>query len=169
MIVDNCLQPESCFFLLPFRVLKRKSNIFSCLKTSKYTSQTSVYAFQPLRISRVYGLLHFNLEKHQSLFDSWFLTIEYLIHGSFWVFKALSTSAVPFVSLCTVHKRWSDLSWSGFASENNLRHTLIYVFLPQKMSSVRRLLHWNLQNHHSYFAFSFLSTADLIHSLFWGF
>ena len=169
MIVDNCLQPESCFFLLPFRVLKRKSNIFSCLKTSKYTSQTSVYAFQPLRTSRVYGLLHFNLEKHQSFFDSWFLTIEYLIHGSFWVLKALSTSGLPFVFLYTMYKPWADLPWSGLASENNLRHTSIYAFLPLKTSCVLCFLHCNLQKHHSYFASHFFTTLVLIHCLFSGF
>ena len=106
-------------FLLTFRILKHKSNISSCRKISKYTSQTLVYPFQPLKTSRLYGLLHFNLEKHQSLFDSWFSTIQYLIHGLFWVFMDLNTCLVPFVLLYSVHKRWSHLSWSGLASKNN--------------------------------------------------
>ena len=119
MIVYNCWKPKSCLFLLSFRVWKGKSNIFFCLKTSKYTSQTLPYAFQPPKILHLHGFLHFNLEKYQSSSHSWFLTSDYLIHGSFWVFKALNRRAVPTVFLYSIRKRWSHLSWSSLASKSN--------------------------------------------------
>ena len=105
--------------LLLFSVFKRKWNISWCLKTSKYTSQTLLYAFQPQKTSHVHGLVHFNVKKHQSSFDSWFLTSQYLIHCWFWVFEALNTCAVPFVLLYSVYKRSSYFSWSSLASKNN--------------------------------------------------
>ena len=119
MLVYNCWEPESCFFLLPFSVFRGKWNISLSWKASKYTSQTILYAFTPLKTLRVHGLLHFNLQKHQSTFDSWFLTSQYLIHSSFSVFKALNTCAVPIVFLYSIWKRWSHLSWSSLASQNN--------------------------------------------------
>ena len=58
---------------------------------------------------------------------------------------------------------------SSFQTFEYVRHTLIYAFLPQKTSCIHRFLHSNLQKHHLYFAFHFLSTVNLIDCLFWGF
>ena len=106
-------------FFLPLSISKRKSNISWCLKTSRYTSQNLIYPFQPAKTSHVNGLMHSNVEKHQSSFDSRFLTSQFLIHGWFWVFKPLNKCTVPFLLLWTMYKLWSHISWSGSASKNN--------------------------------------------------
>ena len=137
----KCITAESLshdFFLLPFGVLRRKSNISWCLKTSKYMSQTLLYVFQPLKTSRAPGMLHFNLEKHQWSFDSWFLISQYLIHGSLLVSKTLNTCGIPIVFIYSVRKRWWHLSCSSLASKNNsdtlfddclILNTVFYRFL----------------------------------------
>ena len=96
LLVYNSWKPEWHLSSYFFNLKKRKPNLISCFKTSKYISRTLLYAFQPLKTLRVYSLLPFNWEKHQSYFASWFLTTKYLIYWLFWVFKALKTCAVLF-------------------------------------------------------------------------
>ena len=70
-------------FSLSFSLQKRKPNLSSCLNTSKYINRTLLYAFQPLKTSRIHGLLHFNLERYHMQCAFWFLTTQYLIYGLF--------------------------------------------------------------------------------------
>ena len=61
------------------------------------------------------------------------------------------------------HQPYVFLTFQGF---KNVRRPLIRVFLPLKTSCVRGLLRFNLQKHHAYFAFGFMTTVDFIYSLF---
>ena len=94
-------------FFLPFSLEKVKANFCSCLKTCEWMSQTLLYAFWAPETSYLHGLLHFNLQKDQPLFDSLFQTSQYPIHSWFWHLKALNTCAVPFVLLYSFWKNRS--------------------------------------------------------------
>ena len=56
-----------------------------------------------------------------------------------------------------------------FQAFKYMKWTLIHAFLLLKTSCVHGLLDCNLQKHHSYLAFSFLTTVDFIYCLFSGF
>ena len=59
--------------------------------------------------------------------------------------------------------------FSSFETFKYVRRTLVHAFLPLTTLYVRGLLHCDLQKHHWYFAFAFMTTVDLIHSFFLGF
>ena len=46
---------------------------------------------------------------------------------------------------------------------------VIFAVLVGTVSPARIFLHFNLEKHHLYFAFSFLTTAQVFYGLFWNF
>ena len=143
-------------FFLPFSLEKVTVNFCSNLKSCECMSQTLLYAFWAPKTSGLHGLLHFNLRKDQSLFDSLFGTSQYPIHGWFWHLKALNTCALPFVLLYSASKARSYPSSSSSTSKNNsdtlfdgclTLSTLFYCFwgiLTLNTSSASMLMQFKL-------------------------
>ena len=87
-----------------------------------------------------------------------------------------------YLSCCRLAFKGSIVPFSYFEASNTLSGTLFLfffflntcflVFFEVQIviaSPTPVLLHFNLEKHHSYFAFSFFTTIDLFCCLFWGF
>ena len=104
-------------------------------------------------------LFRFILEKHHSLFSFSFLTSVNFFYSWVWGFWTLNTYTLPSLLVDSVqnlncHLSLSILSYQTFRC---VRQSLSHAFPPLKTSRLLRLLHFNLEKHHSYFSFNFMT------------
>ena len=146
-------------------------------------SKAILYAFWAPKPSGLQGLLHFKLQKHQSLFDCLFRTSQYPSQGPFWHFKDLNTCAVPCVLLYSVWKLRSCPSSRSLTSKNNsdtlfdgcfLLSTLFSCFWGILISMHQAHLCWcNLKckytKHTLLLCWSILKASHLAFMLLFGF
>ena len=95
----------------------------------------------------------------------WFsLTSKYTENTLVLCLWPLKASGLPFV-LCIGLQKGQMHFFSSFKTFNYVKRSLIHAFLPLKTSCVNGLLHFNLEKHHSYLAFSFFTNFDVIYCL----
>ena len=171
--------------MLLFSLQRHQPCLFYCLKISKYFSWTLLYAFQPLRISLVHCLLHFNCKKHQPYFASCFLISYFLFLPAYFVFFVV-VCILRYPSSSKTNEKCKWEMWMRNVNDNEnvidissaynvvpgLKNELFSIFFDffsicLFLSRGPHYMHCLCQSHshcHSHFSFTFL-----IHISHWFF